>query len=119
MSTDESRTGVEGLEGEGGVEGRLLSADWDLLGTTWEGVDDVLVRPGDGKRRPTEGVDDGVGDLYLELTSLVRRRRVVVVMTAVVAAALLFLSAGTKGGLGVSTAVCFSNSHTSIKHCPN
>jgi hypothetical protein len=72
------------------------------------------VRLGDGKRLATEGVV-GEDDLYLELTSLVRGRRV-----AAAAVALLFLSAETKGGLGLSrTAVCFSNSHTSIKNYPN
>ncbi|KAJ6673418.1 hypothetical protein OIU85_012424 [Salix viminalis] len=106
----------KGLGVKGGVEGRLLSADRDLLGTTWEGVGNVLLGLGDGKRLATEGVD-GEGDLYLETTSLVRGRRVVVAAFAV---ALLFRSAGTKGGLGVSsTAMRFSNSHTSIKHCPN
>lgn len=101
---------MDGLDGEGGVEGRFLSAEWALLGgTKWDdGEGNVLVTFGEGKRRGLAGVA-GEGDLYLELTSLVRGRRVV---TA------LFFSAGTNGGLGVSTAVCFRNacsdSHTSI-----
>lgn len=69
------------------------------------------MRLGDGHRL-TEGVDV-VGDLNLELTSLARRRR------TVAAAAALFLSAGTRGGLGVSTVVRFSiagrDSHRSIR----
>jgi hypothetical protein len=109
ISTAESWTGVDGLDGEGGVEGRFLSADTALLGTKWDdGEGNVLVTFGERKRRGLAGVA-GEGDLYLELTSLVRRRRVV---TA------LFFSAGTNGGLGVPTAVCFRNacsdSHTSI-----
>jgi hypothetical protein len=109
ISAAESWTGVDGLDdGEGGVEGRFLSADWALLGTKWEDVGTVLVTFGEGKRRGLAGVA-GAGDLYLELTSLVRGRRVV---TA------LFFSAGTNGGLGLTTAVCFRNacsdSHTSI-----
>lgn len=71
------------------------------------------MRLGDGHRL-TEGVDV-VGDLNLELTSLARRRRTV----AAAAAAALFLSAGTRGGLGVSTVVRFSiagrDSHRSIR----
>ena len=71
------------------------------------------MRFGEEQRRdPLDGVDidvDGEGDLYLEETSLVRRR---------VVAGTLFFSAGTNGGLGDSTVVCFRNAssdlHTSI-----
>lgn len=113
ISTAESWTGVDGLDvdgGEGGVEGRFLSKDWDLFGTNLGVVGDAdndLVRLGEGQRR---GLAAGEGDLYLELTSLVRGRRLV---TA------LFFSAGTNGGLGVSTDLCFRNtcsdSYTSIQ----
>lgn len=98
ISVDVSRTGVDGLGGEGGVEGRFLSAEIALFGTNWEDVVTVLVIVGEGHRLEPEGVD-GVGDLYLELTSLVRDRWVVP----------LFLSAGSNGGLGISTAECFCN----------
>lgn len=76
---------MEGLGGDGGVEGRFLSADIALFGTGNERAVPVLVMVGEGQRL-------GVGDLYLELTSLVRERHVVP----------LFFSGGTKGGLGVS-----------------
>lgn len=73
------------------------------------------MRCGDGQRL-TEGVD-GAGDLNLELTSLVRGRRTAAAAAA--AAAALFLSAGTRGGLGFSTVVCFCiagrDSHRSIR----
>lgn len=73
------------------------------------------MRCGDGQRL-TEGVD-GAGDLNLEQTSLVRGRRTAA--AAAVAAAALFLSAGTRGGLGFSTVVCFCiagrDSHRSIR----
>lgn len=75
------------------------------------------MRCGDGQRL-TEGVD-GAGDLNLELTSLVRGRRTAAAAAAAVAAAALFLSAGTRGGLGFSTVVCFCiagrDSHRSIR----
>lgn len=88
-----------------GVEGRFLSTDWDLLGTNCADGGDVLVRFGDGQRRVPEGVEGvGVGDLYLELISLVRGRRVV---TA------LFFWAGTNGGLGFFSAAS-SDSRASI-----
>lgn len=76
-SVDVSWTGVDGdgLFGEGGVDGRFLSADIALFGTdTFDVV--VLVTVGEGKRLGPEAAT-GVGDLYLELTSLVRDRRVV------------------------------------------
>lgn len=93
ISVAVSRAGVDGLGGDGGVEGLFLSADIALFGTDWEDGVDVLVIVGDGQRL------DGVGDLYLELTSLVRNLWVVP----------LFFSAGTNGGLEVSTAECFFN----------
>ena len=106
-STDESLVGVEGLrtDGEGGVEGLFLSAERDLFGNNWEEVDAevdtdvVLIRFGDGHLRVLDGLE-GVGDLYLELTSLVVERLVV---------AALFFSARTKGGLtlGLSGALLF------------
>jgi len=112
-STDESLVGVEGLRavGEGGVEGLFLSAERDLFGNNWEvdaGV--VLVRFGDGHLRVLDGLT-GVGDLYLELTSLVVERLVV---------AALFFSARTNGvlTLGLSAALLFldacPDSHSSI-----
>lgn len=108
-SVDVSCTGVDGdgLGGDGGVEGRFLSADIALFGTdTFEFV--ALVTVGEGQRFGPEDAT-GVGDLYLELTSLVRDRRVVP----------LFLSAGINGGLGVSTVNCFCNAgcnlHKSIQ----
>lgn len=113
-STD---TGVEGLcgVGEGGVEGLFLSVERDLFGNKWEDDDDddagvVLVRFGEGHLRGgAEGLAGGVGDLYLELISLVLERLVVVMVTA-------FFSARTEGGLtlGVSGALFFPDSHTSI-----
>jgi len=111
-SPDESLVGVEGLRavGDGGVEGLFLSAERDLFGNNCE-VDEVvdevdaevvLVRFGDGHLRVLDGVA-GVGDLYLELTSLVVERLVVAVVVA------LFFSARTSGGLtlGLSAALLF------------
>lgn len=98
---------MDGLGGEGCAEGRFLSADMALFDTDWECGDPALVGFGDGQRRPPDRVD-GVGDLYLELTSLVRGRRVV---------AALFFSARAKGNL---LAVCLCNpcscSDTSIQN---
>lgn len=61
---------VDGLVGEGGVEGRFLSADIALFCTNWEEANTVLEAVGDGQRRGVERAE-GVGDLYLERTSLV------------------------------------------------
>lgn len=61
---DVSWIGVEGYDGNFGVPGRLLSADIALFGVDTCGVVAVLVVFGEGQRL-------GVGDLYLELTSLV------------------------------------------------
>lgn len=93
-----SWTGVEGLGGDGGVEGRFLSADIALFGTDTDDAVAVLVVFGEGQRLGPEAAD-GIGDLYLELTSLVLERWVVP----------LFFSAGTNVGLRVSTAECFCN----------
>lgn len=108
-------TGVEGVggDGEGGVEGLFLSADCDLFGANNEdaGARNVLETLGDGERPAEQGLE-GVGDLYLELTSLIRGRRVAIADGA------LFFSAGTNGGLGVSSVFLLlyprSDSHTSI-----
>lgn len=95
---------MHGLGGEGCVEGRFLSADRALFGTDWECGDTALEGFGDGQRRPP----DGVGDLYLELTFLVRGRWVV---------AALFFSTCANGCL---LAVCLCNpcscSDTSIQN---
>lgn len=110
ISVDVSCTGVDGdeLGGDDGVEGRFLSADTALFGTDAVAVAAVLVTVGEGQRLGPED-KTGVGDLYLELTSLVLDRRVVP----------SFLSAGSNGGLGVSTFEYFCNaccdSHTSIQ----
>lgn len=98
-SVDKSWPGVDGLVGEGGVEGRFLSADWALFCTNWEEDCTVLEAFGEEQRRGVERAE-GVGDLYLELTSLVRDRRVAV--------GTLFLSARTSGFL------LESDSNTSI-----
>lgn len=89
---------MDGFAGDDGVEGRLRSADIALFGADTELAMPVLVVFGEGKRLGPEAVD-GVGDLYLELISLVLDRRVVP----------LFLSAGPNCGLGVSTTECFAN----------
>lgn len=103
-SIDDSSTGVDGLGGEEGVEGLLLSADCALLGNNWEDPEFVLVSFGDEYRWDLLHWVAGEGDLlllYLELiTSLVLERRGV---TA------LFFVAETKGGLGVSRVQCFRN----------
>lgn len=65
ISVAVSQAGVDGIGGDGGVEGLFLSADIALFGTNWEDGVTVLVIVGDGQRL------DVVGDLYLELTSLV------------------------------------------------
>lgn len=120
VSTDDSLTGVDGLGGDGGVEGRFLSAESALFAPNWACEGTVLVRCGDGQRLAVaaEVVVVGEGDLYRELTSLVRRRRV-----GGAALSALFFSAGTKGGLVVSVGDCLCNDrcdpHTSIKHYPN
>lgn len=77
-SIETSRIGVEG-----GVEGRFLSAETALLAAKVEETVG-LVTLGEGHR----AVLVGVGDLYLELTSVVRGRRV--------AAGALFLSDGIR-----------------------
>lgn len=104
-SADVSETGVEGLEeGDVGLEGLFLSADNALLEeANWDDGLIVLVIFGDGHRLEFEVVvEEGVGDLYLELTSLVRERREVIP---------LFPSAGANGRLMVvSTADSFCNS---------
>ena len=91
-SVDVSDTGVHG-RGDGGVEGLFLSAETALFGPD-EGNEELafLIRFGDGHRREFVGV----GDLYLELTSLVRDRRVLAIP--------LFFSAETSDFLEVSTA---------------
>jgi len=97
-----SDTGVDDLEVYVGVEGLLLSADTALLEANWDEGLTVLVRFGDGYRLEFEfEVVERVGDLYLELTSLIRGLRVVIP---------LFLSAGANGCLTVSTADSFFNS---------
>lgn len=115
MSTEESLTGVVGLCGEGGVEGRLLSADRARLGADREEVVvpavTGLVRPGEMLRLGAAG---GVGDLYLELTSLVLALRPMNPSPPP-----LFLSDGTRGGLVVSPDDCLCgnfcvSSHKSI-----
>lgn len=67
-----SRIGVDGdgLGGDNGVEGRFLSADIALFGAHTIDVDDVLRALGEGQRCGPRA-PNGVGDLYLELTSLV------------------------------------------------
>lgn len=85
IPTDVSWTGVEGRDGDCGVPDRLLSADTALF-ETGDDVVTVLVVFGEGQRLD-------VGDLYLELTSLVREWHLVP----------LFFSAGRNGGLGVSS----------------
>lgn len=109
---EDSRVGVDGVGGvEGGVDGRFLSADWALFCANGEGEGTVLVIFGEGQRLGPEELEregDVRVDLYLELTSLVLIRRL----------SALFFSAGTNGGLAVSTAVCFCArccaSHSSI-----
>ena len=65
ISVDVSWTGVDGLGGDGGVEGLFLSADIALFGANWDDGVTVLVIVGKGQRLEPEGVA-GVGDLYLE-----------------------------------------------------
>lgn len=65
-SIETSRMGVERVVGEGGVEGRFLSAETALLAAKVEETVG-LVTLGEGHR----AVLVGVGDLYLELTSFV------------------------------------------------
>lgn len=55
---------MDGL-GDGGVAGRLLSADIALFGADADDTATVLVVPGEGKRLGPEPLD-GLGDLYLE-----------------------------------------------------
>lgn len=89
------------------MEGRFLSADTALFCPIWEEENTVLEAFGEAQRRGVE-MAEGVGDLYLELTSLVRERRV---------ADTLFLSARPSGSLGVSPVERFlieSDSNTSI-----
>lgn len=114
-SADVSETGVEGRDTDGGVDDLFLSADTALLGpdANWgDGNDDeltFLVKFGDGHRLDFEyefEFGGGVGDLYLELTSLVRDRRVVLAVIP------LYFSAGTSGLLVVSTAKSLCNSRT-------
>lgn len=102
------------------MEGLFRSADCDLFGANKEdaGGRNVLETLGDGERPAEQGLE-GVGDLYLELTSLIRGRRVAIADGAL----FLFFSAGTNGGLGVSS-VCLllyprSDSHTSIHTRPH
>lgn len=112
-SADVSETGVEGRTGDVGVDDLFLSADIALLGAgnCDDGNDELtfLVRFGDGHRREFVIGFEGVGDLYLELTSLVLDRRVAGVAVVVVVNPLLF-SAGTSGLLMVSTADSLCNS---------
>lgn len=107
-----SRTGVdgEGLRGDDGVEGRLLSAEIALFGNCTAEVDDALMALGETLRFGAAAVaTDRVGDIYLELTSLVLDLRV----------APFLLSAETRGGLKFTAEDClpnaFSNSHASIQ----
>lgn len=90
-----SWAGVDGLGGDGGVAGRLLSADIALFGADPDDTAAVLVVLGEGQRLGPEAAD-GLGDLYLEGTSLVLDRRVVP----------LSLSARPAGGLEVSVVEC-------------
>lgn len=104
-----SPTGVDGdrLVGDDGLEGNFLSADIALFGASTVEFDDTLT-VGEGQHFGLAAVD-GVEDLYLELTSMVRDRRVVSFL----------LSAGTNGGLVVSSVDRFCNacsdSHASIQ----
>lgn len=91
-----SCTGVDCLGGDGGVEGRFLSAEMALLGTFWQEGVEGRVTVGEGQRRGPGGAT-GVGDMYRELISLVLDLRVVS----------LFLSDRTEGGREVSTAEFF------------
>lgn len=93
-----SLTGVDGdeLGGDDGVDGRFLSADTALFGNDTVEVAGGLCALGEGQRFGTLAAD-GVGDIYLELTSLVRDRRVVPFL----------LSAETRGGLKVTVVACF------------
>lgn len=94
--------------GDDGLEGRFLSVDIDCLVPCIVEVDDVLLITGEGLRFE-RSVEDVVGDLYLELTSLGLVRRV---------DPFLF-SAGTRGRLVELEVECFrsfcSNSFASIK----
>lgn len=90
-----SSTGVYGLGGDGGVAGLLLSADTALFGADADETASFLVVPGEGQRLGPEPAD-GLGDLYLEGTSLVLDRRVLS----------LFLSATPPGDLEVSIIKC-------------
>lgn len=96
---------MDGRGGEGGVEGRFLSADWALFGANKEDELTLLGAFGERHRLETEGEGDL---LYLELTSLGLNRRVTP----------LFFSDGTSEGVTVSNDICFCNassaSHTSI-----
>ena len=76
ISVDASWTGVDALGGDDGVEGLFLSTDIALFGSNWDGAATVLVIAGEGQRLEPEGMA-GVGDLYLERTSLVREGWVV------------------------------------------
>lgn len=64
LSADVSWTGVVGRDGKCGL---FLSVETALFGANWVVALTVLVTFGDVHRLET----DGVGDLYLELTSLV------------------------------------------------
>lgn len=105
-----SWTGVDGdgLGGVDGVDGRFLSAEIALFGNNAVEVEGDLRAFGEGQRFGTLAAD-GVGDIYLELTSLVRDLRVVPFL----------LSAETSGGLKDAVVDCFptafSDSHTSIQ----
>lgn len=102
-----SWAGVDGL-GDGGVAGRLLSAEIALFGANADDTTDVLVVLGEGQRLGPEPAD-GLGDLYLEGTSRVLDRRVVS----------FFLSATPAGDLEDSIVECLcdirSRSHASIQ----
>lgn len=98
-SLRESRLGVDGLGGEGGVDGRLRSADTDRLAN--KGVEETdLVTLGEELLLGTVCVgkdgEEVIVDLYLDGTSLVG---------LVFLEKALFFSEGTKGGLGISSAI--------------
>lgn len=95
--------------GDDGLEGRFLSADTARLCVDTVEADDGLVEFGE-ELHMVPDTADGEGDLYLELTSLVRARPL----------AAFLLSAGTDAGVLLVSAVdsffnARFNSRTSIQ----